>query len=127
VAREDVPGLLWAADAVVHAGLREGLARVLPQAGLCGRPVVTFNVGGAAEVVRDGSNGYLLPPPPAGREPRRAEDSVAALAEAMAALAADPSAARAMGGRWPAEVLDRFGYRRATREIQAVYGRAGRV
>ena len=58
-----IPGLLWAADAVVHAGLREGLARVLPQAGICSRPVVTYNIGGAREMVRDGENGYLLSAP----------------------------------------------------------------
>jgi len=153
VPRERVPGILWAADAVVHAGLREGLARVLPQAGLCRRPVVTYNVGGAAEVVRDGVNGYLLPAPVAqrgkalvpggsthppgtrdtddsgavGTETHRAESSVAALAEAMGRLAADPAGARAMGRRWSADDLDRFDYHRATREIMQVYARAGRV
>jgi len=124
VPRRDVPGLLWAADAVVHVGLREGLARVLPQAGLCRRPVVTFDVGGAAEVVRDGETGILLPPPPPGG---RAAPAVTALGEAMARLAADPSAARAMGERWTAGDLDRFDYRRATREILEVYARLGRV
>jgi len=124
VPREGVPGLLWAADAVVHAGLREGLARVLPQAGLCGRPVVTFDVGGAAEVVRDGVNGDLLPAPVPG-EPD--VSAVAALAGAMARLVSDPAHARAMGGRWLADVLDRFDYRRGTREILEVYARAGGV
>src|SRR5262245_33078188 len=33
-----IPELLWAMDAVVHPSLREGLARVLPQALLAGRP-----------------------------------------------------------------------------------------
>jgi len=118
VPRERVPGLLWAADAVVHASLREGLARVLPQAGLCGRPVITYDIGGAGEVVRDGENGYLLPPP----APRQATDTAAApLAEAMDRLVADPAAARAMGGRWPADVLSRFDYRTATAEILRAY------
>jgi len=124
VPRERVPGILWAADAVVHAGLREGLARVLPQAGLCRRPVVTYNIGGAAEVVRDGLNGSLLAAPaPSGPE----APAVAALAEAMGRLASDPAGARAMGRRWSAADLDRFDYHRATREIMQVYARAGRV
>jgi len=63
VPTERIPGLVWAADAVVHAGLREGLARVLPQAGLCRRPAVAYDIGGAREVLRDGESGYLLPPP----------------------------------------------------------------
>ena len=118
VPREQLPAVVWAADAVVHASLREGLARVLPQAGLCRKPVVTYNIGGAAEVVRDGENGYLLPPPlpNQGHGP-----TVAALAGAMGRLAADPAAARTMGGRWPADVLDRFDYRSATDEILRVY------
>ncbi|MCX5685620.1 MAG: glycosyltransferase, partial [Planctomycetota bacterium] len=58
-----IPAMLWAADAVVHAGLREGLARVLPQAGLCRRPAVAYDIGGAREVLRDGENGFLLPAP----------------------------------------------------------------
>jgi glycosyltransferase involved in cell wall biosynthesis len=63
VPTERIPAMLWAADAVVHTGLREGLARVLPQAGLCRRPAVAYDIGGAREVLRDGESGYLLPPP----------------------------------------------------------------
>jgi glycosyltransferase involved in cell wall biosynthesis len=59
----EVPGVLWASDAVVHASLREGLARVLAEGGLCRRPVITYDIGGAREVMRDGVNGLLLPPP----------------------------------------------------------------
>ena len=124
VPRDQAPGVLWAADAVVHASLREGLARVLPQAGLCARPVIAYDVGGAAEVVRDGENGYLLPAPAPGQA---ADTAAAALAEAMDRLAADPAAARAMGGRWSAEVLARFDYRTATAEILRVYEAAGGV
>jgi len=124
VPRDEVPGLLWAADAVVHASLREGLARVLPQAGLCARPVVAYDIGGAREVVRDGENGYLLPPP----GPRRSAAVAAApLADAMARLVGDPDAARAMGGRWSGAVLSRFDYRTATAEILRVYEAVGRV
>ena len=90
---DQIPGLLWASDAVVHAGLREGLARVLPQAGICRRPVATYDVGGAREVVRDGENGFLLSPP-RGYGDRAAWQR---LAEAMSRLAADPAAARRMG------------------------------
>lgn len=118
VPRDDVPGVLWAADAVVHASLREGLARVLPQAGLCRRPVVTYDVGGAREVVRDGANGFLLPPPGPGADPV----SVApALADAMRRLAAAPDVARSMGERWDEALLRRFDYRQATGELMPSY------
>ena len=35
-------------DIVVHASLREGLARVLPQALISGKPAVSYDVDGAA-------------------------------------------------------------------------------
>jgi glycosyltransferase involved in cell wall biosynthesis len=50
-----------AADVVVHASLREGLARAVVQGLAGGKPVVTYDVGGAREVVRDGVNGFVVP------------------------------------------------------------------
>ena len=73
-----IPELLAAMDAVVHPSLREGLARVLPQALLVGRPVISYDVDGAREVVLP-ETGVLLQPrdlagpqrrdPPAGGRP----------------------------------------------------------
>ena len=57
-----VPELIAAMDIVVHASLREGLARVLPQALIAGKPVVSFDVDGAREVVLPDVTGYLAPP-----------------------------------------------------------------
>ena len=53
-----------------------------------GRPVVASAVGGIPELVRDGETGILVPP-----------ESPQALAEALLALAADPSRRRALGAR----------------------------
>lgn len=58
---EAVPALMQAADVMVHTSLREGIARVLPQAGAMKKPVVTFDLDGAPEVVRHGVSGYLAP------------------------------------------------------------------
>src|SRR3972149_3115004 len=57
-----IPELLAATDLVVHTSLREGLARVLPQALLAGRPVTSYDVDGAREVVLDCVTGYLVAP-----------------------------------------------------------------
>jgi len=59
---EDLPRWLAAMDVVVHTSLREGLARVLPQALLVGKPVVSYDIDGAREVVTPGETGYLVPP-----------------------------------------------------------------
>jgi glycosyltransferase involved in cell wall biosynthesis len=62
VDRDRVPDYLAAMDVVVHASLREGLPRVLPQAVIADRPVVAYDVDGSREVVEDGRTGFLLPP-----------------------------------------------------------------
>ncbi|NQU23887.1 MAG: glycosyltransferase family 4 protein [Candidatus Nealsonbacteria bacterium] len=59
---ERIPELIATMDIVVHASLREGLARVLPQALIAGRPVVSYDVDGAREVVIPNTTGILLPP-----------------------------------------------------------------
>ncbi len=58
---DEIPELIAAMDVLVHASLREGLARTLPQALAVGRPVVSFDVDGAREVVFDDKTGYLVP------------------------------------------------------------------
>ncbi len=72
VSPERIPEMIKAMDLLVHASLREGLARVLPQALLSGCPVISYDVDGAREVVRDGVTGFLVP-----------AGSVAGLREAM--------------------------------------------
>lgn len=62
VAREKIPEVIAASDMIVHCSLREGLARVLPQALLSEKPLVCFDVDGAREVVINDKTGYLIPP-----------------------------------------------------------------
>jgi glycosyltransferase involved in cell wall biosynthesis len=62
VAPSQIPELVSAMDVVVHTSLREGLARVLPQALLAGVPVVSFDIDGAREVCVDGVTGGLVAP-----------------------------------------------------------------
>ena len=103
VSPDRIPELLSAVDAVIHPSLREGLARVLPQAFLVGRPVISYDVDGAREVVIP-ETGILLRP-----------RDLAGLKKAILDLAAAPPPAprwakRDAGGlpissgtkRWPA-------------------------
>ena len=41
--------------------LWEGLPRVLVQSAAAGKPILTFDVEGAWEIVRDGRNGFVVP------------------------------------------------------------------
>ena len=62
VARTEVPTIISAMDVLVHTSLREGLARVLPQALIAGRPAVSYDIDGAREVVITGQTGVLVTP-----------------------------------------------------------------
>jgi glycosyltransferase involved in cell wall biosynthesis len=75
-----------AAIAVLPTTYGEGLPRALLEAAACARPIVAYDVPGCREIVRPGVTGRLVPP-----------RDVAALAEAIAALAADPAQRARMG------------------------------
>jgi len=53
---------LAAADVVVSCSRTEGMPGVLIEAGLSGRPAVATDVGGVAQIVRDGETGLLARP-----------------------------------------------------------------
>jgi len=74
-------------DVLVHASLREGLARVLPQGVLAGVPVVAYDLDSACEVVADGRNGFLVPP-----------RDILSLAQRLGLLAGDPELRARLGG-----------------------------
>lgn len=48
-------------DVAVHPSIEEGLSMVIPQIMACGVPVIaTINTGGA-DLIEDGTNGYIIP------------------------------------------------------------------
>ena len=57
-----VPEIVSAMDTVVHLSLREGLARVIPQAMILGKPVIAFDLGAASEVIEQGRTGFVVRP-----------------------------------------------------------------
>jgi glycosyltransferase involved in cell wall biosynthesis len=60
--RKDVPACMKAMDLVVHPSLSEAFCQVLIESMAAGKPLVTTDVGGAAEVVTQGETGILVPP-----------------------------------------------------------------
>jgi glycosyltransferase involved in cell wall biosynthesis len=88
-ARSDVPALLGMADLFAFpTEYREGIPRVLLEAGLAGVPIVASRMPGCDDVVAENWNGRLVPP----RDPR-------SLAAAILDLLQDPARARTMGRR----------------------------
>ena len=72
---DEIPLAISSSDILVHCSLREGLARALPQAMLSAKPVVSFDVDGAKEVVNE-NTGRLI-------EPKNVEQLTSACAELL--------------------------------------------
>jgi glycosyltransferase involved in cell wall biosynthesis len=107
---ERIPELIAACDVIAHASYREGLARVLPQALITGRPVVTYDLDGAREVVIPGETGFLVAP----------GDS-ASLARCLEKLLRDSPLRQQMGQLGRERFTDQFRHEHKTREIRRVY------
>jgi len=88
----------------------EGTPVALIEAGAAGRPVVATDVGGVAEVVRDGTSGYVVPP-----------GDATALAARVGTILDEPEAARAMGLAGRAWVRARFSSERLVDDLTALY------
>ncbi len=104
--------MIGAMDIVVHTSLREGLARVLPQALIAGKPAISYDIDGAREVVITGETGILLPP-----------QSIDELAEAICSLAADPALRARLGAQGRERFTDQFRHTRMTEQLRGVYER----
>ncbi len=61
-ARFDIPGLMKAMDVFVLPSLQEGFPRTLIEAMYTGLPVVASDISGIPEIVREGEDGFLVPP-----------------------------------------------------------------
>ena len=107
---DQIPALIGAMDILVHTSLREGLARALPQALIAGKPVVSYDVDGAREVVRPDTTGELIPP-------RRTD----LLGEALVKLAGDAELRQRLGGEGSRRFTDRFRHEVMTAQIRELY------
>lgn len=58
--RDDVPRLLGLSDIAILPSFKEGFSNAVLEAMACGLPVVASDVGGNAEIIDPGINGYLL-------------------------------------------------------------------
>lgn len=107
---EEVSRLVGAMDLLVHASLREGLARALPQALIAGKPVISYDIDGAREVVIDGRTGFLVPP-----------GCVSVLADRIGRLAMCSVTRRRMGETGRLLFTEQFRHEAMTDRIRQLY------
>jgi glycosyltransferase involved in cell wall biosynthesis len=106
---DHIPLAIQSSEILVHCSLREGLARTLPQAMLCARPAISFDVDGAREVVNP-NTGRLVEP-----------KNVPRLIEACAELIADRALRERLGQTAQESVKTKFAPDTMVDTIETVY------
>ena len=104
-----IPLAIQSSDILVHCSLREGLARTLPQAMLCGKPVISFDVDGAREVVNE-NTGRLV-------EPKNIEQ----LTKVCAELIEDEGLRKRLGENGRESVKRKFAPEQMVNTVEKVY------
>jgi glycosyltransferase involved in cell wall biosynthesis len=115
---EDSAPFLEAADVLVHTAAAEPFGRVLVEAMALQRPVVAPDAGGAREIIRRGTDGFLVRP----GDPH-------AFAAAVLRLSADPALRERFGRAGRQHAVECFDRRRMAFEVAALYEQtlAGRL
>lgn len=108
---EQMPLVIQSSDILVHCSLREGLARVLPQALASGKAVVSFDIDGASEVVNP-DTGRLVEP-----------ENVGQLTEVCAELIANENLRTKLGLAGREFVREKFAPEVMVDKIEEVYKR----
>jgi glycosyltransferase involved in cell wall biosynthesis len=109
--RSDVPALLSIADVFTFPSeYREGIPRVLLEAAVAACPIVTTKMPGCSDVIKDGWNGFLVPP----RAPR-------ILAERILDMLRDRDTAATMGMRAAEFVKKEFNLEITVSRYAALY------
>jgi glycosyltransferase involved in cell wall biosynthesis len=96
---DELPSFLAASDALVLASVREQFGSVLVEGMACGLPPIAIDRFGPADIVQDGTTGWLVGP-----------DDEAALAEALIDCVGDPVERRRRGRRAWRDARDRFSW-----------------
>jgi glycosyltransferase involved in cell wall biosynthesis len=109
---DDVRPLYAASDVVcLPSWGGEGVPKALLEAAACALPIVTTDVPGCRDAVRDGENGLLVPPRDA-----------PALATALRTLIEDPALRARLGRRGREIAIEEFSLQRVIGETLEVYG-----
>jgi sugar transferase (PEP-CTERM/EpsH1 system associated) len=110
--RRDVAELMRAFDVFALPSLGEGISNTVLEAMSSALPVVATDVGGNADLVRDGQTGFIVPPA-----------DTAALVGVLERLALTPTLAAAMGCAGRALVQQRFSLQSMVDRYRDLYAR----
>ena len=113
--RDDVQQLMKGVDGYLMSSAWEGMPMVLLEAAATGLPIVTTDVGGNREVVRDGVSGFVVEP----RDP----DGLAGAIQRMMALPDEQR--RSMGESGRKLVEKHFGLQPIVDQWEALYAEFG--
>jgi len=107
---DDLPGRLRQMDALLLSSLREGLGRVIVEAGMVGVPTIAVAVGGVPEIVHTEQTGLLVDD----FESPRSREQILEVLHDLAAL-------RGMGRRMQKFCREQFAPAKALEATMAVY------
>ena len=113
VDRATVAALLCGAAVVAMPSRFEGHPLVALEAMQAGAPLVATDIPGMPASLRHGETGWLVPP-----------DDIAALADALRTLLADPARARGLGAAAARAAADFLGWDAVTARVRAEYATA---
>ena len=88
----------------------EGVPKALIEAAACGLPIITTDIPGCREIVRNGVNGVLIPP-----------KNVQALVDALELLTGNPKMRREIGARGRHIAIEEFSEQKVVKATLAVY------
>ena len=106
--RRDLPVIYADLDVAALSSLNEGTPVSLIEAMACGVPVVSTNVGGVSDVLRNGTRGELVPP----LDPQALADGID--------RALDP-AAKGRAAQFRPQIREEYGARRLCRDLCKLY------
>ena len=109
---DEIPGALSAVDILVHASLREGLARAISQAIAAAKPIVAYDLDGTPEVVIDGKTGFLIP-----------AGDIEKLGERILQLSMNSALRSSMGSEGRRLFASQFDHVNMTTAVRSVYER----
>ena len=107
---DDMPRVFAQASLVCLPSYREGIPKALVEASASGRAIVTTDVPGCRDIVRQGTNGILVSP----RDP-------VSLANAIATLLKDSATRREMGRRGREIAVNEFSEETVVEQTLALY------